>query len=165
MDFSYIDLIILIPVLFGLYKGYSKGLILSLATLLGLLLGIYGGVKFSHLTSQYLFENFQINIPLIAFAVTFLLIVIGIYLLGKILDKFTDILALGLVNNFAGALFGGGKVVLILAVALLFFENANASFNFVENNVIEKSQLYDYLKQTSEVVFPYFEELKKNTIN
>ena len=165
MDFSYIDLIILIPVLFGLYKGYSKGLILSLATLLGLLLGIYGGVKFSHLTSQYLFENFQINIPLIVFAVTFLLIVIGIYLLGKILDKFTDILALGLVNNFAGALFGGGKVVLILAVALLFFENANASFNFVENNVIEKSQLYDYLKQTSEVVFPYFEELKKNTIN
>lgn len=165
MDFSYIDLIILIPVLFGLYKGYSKGLILSLATLLGLLLGIYGGVKFSHLTSQYLFENFQIDIPLIAFAVTFLLIVIGIYLLGKILDKFTDILALGLVNNFAGALFGGGKVVLILAVALLFFENANASFNFVENNVIEKSQLYDYLKQTSEVVFPYFEELKKNTIN
>lgn len=165
MDFSYIDLIILIPVLFGLYKGYSKGLILSLATLLGLLLGIYGGVKFSHLTSKYLFENFQIDIPLIAFAVTFLLIVIGIYLLGKILDKFTDILALGLVNNFAGALFGGGKVVLILAVALLFFENANASFNFVENNVIEKSQLYDYLKQTSEVVFPYFEELKKNTIN
>lgn len=165
MDFSYIDLIILIPVLFGLYKGYSKGLILSLATLLGLLLGIYGGVKFSHLTSQYLFENFQIDIPLIAFAVTFLLIMIGIYLLGKILDKFTDILALGLVNNFAGALFGGGKVVLILAVALLFFENANASFNFVENNVIEKSQLYDYLKQTSEVVFPYFEELKKNTIN
>ena len=96
---------------------------------------------------------------------TFLLIMIGIYLLGKILDKFTDILALGFVNNFAGALFGGGKVVLILAVALLFFENANASFNFVENNVIEKSQLYDYLKQTSEVVFPYFEELKKNTIN
>ncbi len=165
MDFSYIDLIILIPVLFGLYKGYTKGLILSLATLLGLLLGIYGGVKFSHLTSQYLFENFQIDIPLIAFAVTFLLIMIGVYLLGKILDKFTDILALGLVNNFAGALFGGGKVVLILAVALLFFENANASFNFVENNVIEKSQLYDYLKQTSEVVFPYFEELKKNTIN
>tara|TARA_B100000768_G_scaffold174433_1_gene184719 strand:- start:285 stop:782 length:498 start_codon:yes stop_codon:yes gene_type:complete len=165
VDFSYIDLIILIPVLFGLYKGYTKGLILSLATLLGLLLGIYGGVKFSHLTSQYLFENFQIDIPLIAFAVTFLLIMIGVYLLGKILDKFTDILALGLVNNFAGALFGGGKVVLILAVALLFFENANASFNFVENNVIEKSQLYDYLKQTSEVVFPYFEELKKNTIN
>ena len=165
MDFSYIDLIILIPVLFGLYKGYTKGLILSLATLLGLLLGIYGGVKFSHLTSQYLFENFQIDIPLIAFAVTFLLIMIGVYLLGKLLNKFTDILALGLVNNFAGALFGCGKVVLILAVALFFFENANASFNFVENNVIEKSQLYDYLKQTSEVVFPYFEELKKNTIN
>lgn len=165
MDFSYIDLIILIPVLFGLYKGFTKGLILSLATLIGLLLGIYGGVKFSHLTSQYLFENFEIDIPLVAFAVTFLIIMIGVYLLGKLLNKFANILALGLVNNVAGAIFGAGKVVLILAVALLFFENANSSFHFVEDDVIAKSQLYDYLKQTSDVVFPYFEELKQNTTN
>ena len=71
MDFSYLDLIILIPILFGLYKGFTKGLILSLATLLGLLLGIYGGVKFSHITSRYLFEQFEIDIPLVAFSVTF----------------------------------------------------------------------------------------------
>ena len=30
---------------------------------------------------------------------------------------------------------------------------------------INKSQLYTFLKQTSKVVFPYFQELKENTIN
>lgn len=165
MDFSYIDLFILIPLLFGLYKGFTRGLILSLATLLGLLLGIYGGVKFSHLTSNLLFEKFQIDIPLVAFSVTFLVIVVGVYLLGKLLSKFVDVLALGFLNKLSGAIFGVGKVVLILVVLLLFFENINEKFNLLGENEVDKSQLYAFLKQTSEIVFPYFQELKENTTN
>lgn len=163
MEFSYIDLIILIPVLFGLYKGFTKGFILSLATLIGLFLGIWGGVKFSHITSNFLFEKFEIDIPLVAFGVTFLLIMIGVYLLGKLLSKFADALALGIFNNIAGAAFGALKVVVILSVLLLFFENVNQSFALVEDEMIEQSQLYGYLKHTSEVVFPYFEDLKQKT--
>lgn len=165
MEYSYIDLIILIPVLFGLYRGFTKGLILSLATLLGLLLGIYGGVKFSHITSRFLFEQFEIDIPLVAFSITFLILVIGVYLLGKLLSKFVDVLALGFVNKLAGAVFGVGKIVLILVVLLLFFEHLNQKFHFIGNDEIDKSQLYAFLKQTSEAVFPYFEELKENTTN
>ena len=164
MDFSYLDLIILIPILFGLYKGFTKGLILSLATLLGLLLGIYGGVKFSHITSRYLFEQFEIDIPLVAFSVTFLILVVGVYLLGKLLSKFVDVLALGFVNKLAGAVFGVGKIILILTVLLLFFENVNQRFNLIGEHEIQKSELYSFLKQTSELVFPYFEDLKENTL-
>lgn len=162
MEFSYIDLIILVPVLYGLYKGFTKGLILSLATLVGLFLGIYGGVKFSHITSQYLFQEFEIDIPLVAFAVTFLAIMIGVYMLGKLLSKFVDALALGIFNKIAGAIFGAGKIILILTVVLLFFENANETFQFLDPAIIEESELYAFLKETSSFVFPYFEELKKN---
>tara|TARA_Y100000739_G_C20512747_1_gene420338 strand:- start:109 stop:606 length:498 start_codon:yes stop_codon:yes gene_type:complete len=165
MEFSYIDLIILIPILFGLYKGFTKGLILSLATLLGLMLGVYGGVKFSHLTANFLFEQFQIDIPLVAFSVTFLVLVIGVYLLGKLLSKFIDVLSLGFLNKLAGAVFGVGKIVLILSVLLMLFENLNQKFNLIEERQISKSQLYVLLKDTSEIVFPYFEELKENTTN
>ncbi len=165
MEFSYIDLIILIPILFGLYKGFTKGLILSLATLLGLMLGVYGGVKFSHLTANFLFEQFQIDIPLVAFSVTFLVLVIGVYLLGKLLSKFIDVLSLGFLNKLAGAVFGVGKIVLILSVLLMLFENLNQKFNLIEDRQISKSQLYVLLKDTSEIVFPYFEELKENTTN
>ena len=162
MDFSYIDLIILIPVVYGIYKGFTKGIILSLTTLIGLILGIYGGVKFSHLTSNYLFEEHQIDIPLLAFALTFLLIMVGMHLLGKLLSKFADILALGLINNLAGAIFGAAKAVLILAVVLLFFENINQKFQLVDTEEVAKSELYGFVKQTSDIVFPHFEELKNN---
>jgi hypothetical protein len=58
-----------------------------------------------------------------------------------------------------------GKVVLILVVLLLLFENVNQKFSLVGEIEINKSQLYTFLKQTSKVVFPYFQELKENTIN
>ena len=162
MEFSYIDLIILVPVLYGLYKGFSKGLILSLASLVGLFLGIYGGVKFSYLTSQYLYQEFEIDIPLLAFAVTFLIIMIAVYLLGQLLSKFIDALALGIFNKIAGALFGAGKIVIILTVLLLFFENANNTFQFIDPAIISESKLYRYLSDISALIFPYFEDLKSN---
>lgn len=165
MDFSYIDILILVPVLYGLYRGFTKGLILSLATLIGLFLGIYGGVKFSDVTSQYLIKNFEIEIPLVAFGVTFLGIIIAVYLLGQVLSKFASALSLGLFNNIAGAIFGAVKAVVILSVALFFFENINQTFHFISDEVLGKSELYDFLKNTKEIVFPYFEELKKNANN
>jgi uncharacterized membrane protein required for colicin V production len=136
-----------------------------LATLIGLFLGIYGGVKFSDITSNYLTENFEIDIPLVAFGVTFLGILIAVYLLGQVLSKFASALSLGLFNNLAGAIFGAGKAIIILSVALFFFENFNQTFHFISEEVLEKSELYGFLKDTKEIVFPYFEELKKNANN
>ena len=46
-------------------------------------------------------------------------------------------------------------------VLLLFFENLNQKFHLIGNDEIDKSQLYAFLKQTSETVFPYFEDLKE----
>ena len=114
MEINYFDLAVLVPLLFGMYKGFTKGLILSIATLVGLILGVWSGVKFSHITSELLFDKFQIDIPLLAFAVTFLGVLILMYFVGKLLSKFIDILALGLFNKIGGALFSAFKTILIL---------------------------------------------------
>jgi membrane protein required for colicin V production len=160
VEFNYFDLTILVPLLFGMYKGFTKGLILSVATLVGLVLGVWAGVKFSHITSEVLFEKFQLDIPLLAFAVTFLAVLIGMYFLGKLLSKFIDILALGLFNKIGGAIFSACKTILILAVVLLFFENVNSNFNLVDTAILDDSIFYPFLKGISKYVFPYFNDLK-----
>lgn len=162
MEFNTIDLVILIPILFGLYKGYVKGLILSVATLLGLIIGVWAGIKFSYVTSQFLFERFQIDIPLLSFGLTFLVVLIAMYFIGKLLSKFADIIALGLVNNIGGALFGAGKAILILTIVLIFFESLNTNFHLVENELLSQSILYKYLQEIGELVFPFLDDLKKS---
>ena len=160
MEINYFDLAVLIPLLFGMYKGFTKGLILSIATLVGLILGVWSGVKFSHITSELLFDKFQIDIPLLAFAVTFLGVLILMYFVGKLLSKFIDILALGLFNKIGGALFSAFKTILILTVVLLFFENVNNTFKLVDTATLNGSLFYPFLKGISKYVFPYLNDLK-----
>lgn len=164
MEFNYIDLVVLIPLIFGMYKGFTKGLILSIATLIGLVVGVWAGVKFSHLTSEVLFEKFQLDIPLLAFAVTFLCVLIAIYFIGKLLSKFIDMLALGLFDKIGGAIFSAFKTVLILAVVLLFFENINNNFHLVDTAMLDNSILYPFVKMVSKLVFPYFNDLQSFTV-
>jgi membrane protein required for colicin V production len=44
---NYLDIILAIPLLWGLYKGVSKGIIKELASLVALIVGIYGAVHFA----------------------------------------------------------------------------------------------------------------------
>ena len=72
------------------YKGYTRGFILQAATLAALILGIFGAIKFSGFTASFIAKQFNVNgdyLPIIAFAVTFIGIVIGIHFLARISEK------------------------------------------------------------------------------
>ena len=51
---NYLDIIIVIPLLYGLIKGFSNGLVKEITGLLGLIIGVYVAVNFS----SYLYPKF-----------------------------------------------------------------------------------------------------------
>ncbi len=92
---GYLDIILCIPLIWGLYTGFTKGVIIQMASLLALILGVYGAIVFSNLTQGILTSNFQIDnkyIPIISFATTFIAIVIAVHFLGKVLEKTTIVI-------------------------------------------------------------------------
>ena len=44
---NFIDVLILIPVIYAAWKGFKHGLIIEVFTLLALVVGIYAGIHFS----------------------------------------------------------------------------------------------------------------------
>jgi membrane protein required for colicin V production len=52
-----LDIILAAILLFGLVRGFMKGLFVELATLVALLLGVYGAIHFSYLISDFLVEK------------------------------------------------------------------------------------------------------------
>ncbi len=119
---NYLDIIIAIPLLYGIYKGITKGLVAELASLLALLGGIYGGVYLSDYTADILNARFDISekyLGLIAFVVTFIVIVLVVVLVGKLITMLVKAVALGLLNRLAGAVFGFLKFALILSFLLV----------------------------------------------
>ncbi|MDD2563313.1 MAG: CvpA family protein [Salinivirgaceae bacterium] len=157
---STLDIIIIIPLLWGAWQGFSKGLIISLASIAALLLGIWGSIKFSDLTAKILLEQFNLQSEynsMIAFAVTFIIIVVGIHLTAFVLDKFFKAIALGIVMRIAGAAFGILKYALIISVLFAIFEVVNRNMEIASDETFEKSMLYKPVASIAPAIFSYLE--------
>jgi membrane protein required for colicin V production len=119
---NFIDYILLIITALFMILGYRKGIIISLATIVALLLGIYASAHFSNYLDGVLLEHLKPSqkwLPILSFSFTFLLVLVGVLLVGKLVEKLVDVAGLGFVNRLLGALLGGVKGILLASV--LFF--------------------------------------------
>ncbi|MFT4781299.1 MAG: membrane protein required for colicin V production [Psychroserpens sp.] len=152
-----IDIILGALLLFGLIRGVMKGLFVEVASLVALIAGVYGAIHFSDFAAAFLdskldWEQKYINI--VAFAVTFIIIVLIIALAGKALTKLADFAALGILNKLAGGVFGALKFGLILSILLLVFDNMNSTIPFADKQDLEDSILYTPVKDLAPLIFP-----------
>ena len=152
-----LDIIILIVLGFGLVKGFFKGLFVELASLIGLVAGVYGAYYFSGYCANFLREHFNWNedyLQISAFAITFLLILLSIIVAGKALTKLADFAALGLLNKFLGGLFGLLKMTVIIGVMIMLFALINSNLVLVEEKTLQTSIFYEPIKAIASNIFP-----------
>lgn len=154
---SIIDIVLGALLLFGLIRGAMKGLFVEVASLVALVLGVYGAIHFSYFAAELLEPRVDWNektLNIVAFAITFVIIVLAISLAGKALTKLADFAALGIINKLAGGLFGALKIGLILSVLLIVFNKLNNTLPFMEKEDLEESILYKPVKSLAPMIFP-----------
>lgn len=154
----YIDLILIIPILWGLYRGFMNGVIMEAATLAAFFLGAWGGIYFSDFMAGLIKSWSGSNspyIPLIAFAVTFVGILALVFLTAKLVQRFVENgMALGLVNKLAGAAFGGLKFAMILSLLLFVIDSIGKDKPLVPKSVTDKSLLYKPVASIAPALIP-----------
>ena len=154
---NYIDIILGILLLWGLIRGFSKGLFVSLASLVALVAGIYITVHFSYRVGEYLSQYVSWSdtvLTLTAFAITFIAVVVLISLAGKLLTKIADFASLGILNKLLGATFGILKYAFIASVVIIFLDAGNRSLNIVKQETLDTSILYTPVKKLAPMVLP-----------
>jgi len=154
---SVIDIVLAALLLFGLVRGFMKGLFVEIASLVALVAGVYGAIHFSHFASTYLESKTEWNeqtISISAFSITFVVIIIAISLAGKALTKLASFAALGILNKLLGGVFGALKIALILSVVLSVFNTMNNTLPFLSEEEIEDSMLYEPVKSIAPLVLP-----------
>lgn len=151
------DIVLIVFLLYGFIKGLMKGLFIEVASLVALVGGVWGSIHFSYFIGDFLKESVswsEDKIALAAFAITFVLIIIVVSLLGKFLTKLADLAALGLINKILGGIFGLVKIGLVLSIVLVFFHRINATVSFVDDETLEESILYESVKGIAPEIFP-----------
>ena len=164
MDYSTVDIIILVPILFALIKGFKKGFILEIATLAGLIVGIYAAIKFSDLINDWLIESFQIDQKLLAFGITFAAVLIGLHFLAKLVEKLVKLVAMGWLNKIGGSIFALVKWTAILSVLIIIFDKINTSYTMVEKDELDSSLLYHPIKNFTPSILPFLEDFSEYSI-
>jgi membrane protein required for colicin V production len=150
---NYLDIVIAIPLVYGLVKGFTNGLIKEITGLLGLLIGVYVAINFSsylHPKFAEVLAGYEQFIPIISFATLFIVSVLMIKILGYIIDKLTKALALGFVSRILGAIFGFLKIVVIFSFLLAIVTD----YGLIDNETKEKSVLLQPLQDVSNRITP-----------
>ncbi len=153
-----LDIILVIPLLWALYRGFRKGLIYMIASLTALVLGILGAMRFHAQTGTILNNWFNINpehLNLVSFAVTFVFIVIVVHIAAFLVDRLIKAVALSFLNRAAGMFFGLFVTAFVVSIVLMPIDAANNRKEFINKETIERSLLYQPLKSLAPTVFPY----------
>jgi membrane protein required for colicin V production len=155
-----IDFFIVAILVFALVRGFIKGLIIEVASVLALILGIWGAIRFSGFVGQRLTDYFDLTtqyLGVIAFAITFIIIVLLVHLLANILDKLLKAVALGIPIRILGAVFGVLKTTLILSIMFIILNTINDKREFIPRQQLENSMLYYPISDIAPALFPLIE--------
>ncbi len=134
-----------------------KGLFIEVSSLIALFLGVYGATHFSNFAETFIRNSTHLDnslIKLSAFAITFIVIVIAISIIGRMMTKLIDYANLGLLNQLLGGVFGALKLALIISVLLIFFEKFNNTIPLVRKETINKSKFYSPVRKIVPTLFP-----------
>jgi len=168
---NYIDIVLGILLILSAISGFRKGFVVEVASLAALILGIWGAIKFSYVTSEFLVENFNIEtdyLNLISFVVTFVVIVILVHIVGNTVNKMVNAVMLGFVNKLAGLVFGVLRAALILSIILVVFDKIDEDVHILPESSKENSRMYEPIRSFAPSIFPFIEDwgidLKDNEI-
>jgi len=140
-----IDVIGVILVLLFFVRGFSKGLIVALCSVVALLLGILCAVSFSAKLALFLQEKGWVSgawAPILSYVVLFFTVLWAVRLLAKLTEQLGSALLLGWVNKVAGGLLYAGAAVIVYS-SLIWMCNRAHLFSA---ETLALSKTYPYLE-------------------
>lgn len=147
-----IDAIFCISLLIFLIKGYSKGVVVALFSVLAIVFGVLGALKLSGSLASLLFDHGEKGgrwAPFLSYLIVFILIVWLVRLGAKLVQRSMEAVALGWINRIGGA-------VLYLFMVCFVFSSILWLFNqmaVINPETKEDSKVYSFIEPVAPKVF------------
>ncbi|MEJ5303777.1 MAG: CvpA family protein [Bacteroidales bacterium] len=161
MEYNYLDIILAVVFVGFAIRGYLKGLILSLASLVGLIVGLYAAWHFSDFLAQELAPFLRLSeesLKIVSFILTFVLAMFIVYLIGILLEKVVKVAGLGFLNKLGGLFLGLIKGGLLISIIFYLFVLIGGPA-WLNSSTLKGSFLYEPVSKLSSYVVSEMGEL------
>jgi membrane protein required for colicin V production len=140
-----LDIIFAVIIVFAIIKGYQRGLIVGLFSLIAVIIGLAAAMKLSTLAAGYIGKAVKISdqwLPIISFAVVFLIVVLLIRLGARVIEKTVEVALLGWVNKLGGIILFAAIYIVVFSVLLFYAEQVK----LLQPETIQKSVTYSFVQ-------------------
>src|ERR1700743_181547 len=105
------DIILLIPLLWGIFWGIYKGIISQLTSMVGIVLAVYVAAKYYNALATLINahvdeETTQHYATIASFVIIFVVVILLIFFISKQIEKLTKALNISFINHAIGGVFG-----------------------------------------------------------
>ena len=152
---GYLDLFFSLIIAWGAYSGFSKGVLKELASIIGVVVGIFlvkNYYQYLDLKLKPIFESDTILISFLSALLIFLITIILSKIIAKLLTKVLKIIALGLLNRIIGSFFGMIKIVLLLCIMVFMFSKLNKVIEIAEREQLNESFFYTKIEKINSFI-------------
>ena len=158
---SWLDIIILLPLLIGLVRGLMKGLVIEIASIVAIVLGYIGSRLWGAMFAAWLIKQFswpETVCMVVAYALLFIGISLLLHILARAISKLFQKVSLGWLNRLLGGIFGTLKWAIIVLTLVLCVHRLDEQFQFIQPDLKEQSIIYMQAAPLSEKMWA---EIKK----
>ena len=150
-----IDILFAIILLIAVFKGYTKGFIIAIFSIIAYIIGLAAALKLSATVAAYLQNSMAISgkwLPFISFILVFILVVFLVTLGGKLIEKTFEMALLGWLNKMGGILLFAVLYTVIFSIFLFYAEK----IHLFDKDTLLASKVYPYLKPWGPEVMEQF---------
>ncbi len=150
-----IDIVFAVIIIIACVKGYQKGLIIALFSIIAFIIGLAAALKFSAVVAAWLSGNTNVGakwLPFLSFALVFFIVVLLVNWGGKLIEKTFKMVLLGWVNRLGGIIFYTALYIIIFSIFLFYGEK----INLLEPATIQSSQTYSFIQPWGPIVIDNF---------
>lgn len=150
-----IDFFVAILLVIAIVKGYQKGLIIAIFSIIAFIIGLAAALKLSAAVAVYLHDSVSISakwLPFIAFALVFFAVVILVRLGAKLIEKAFQVVLLGWLNRIGGILLYATLYIIILSIFIFYAEK----LQLLKPATIESSQTYNFIQPWGPIIMDNF---------
>lgn len=158
------DIVLLVILLLGAYRGYTKGILLEAVAVLAFIAAIVGALQLMSWGVGFLSSTLEAEgawLPLLAFILLFVGILTGVSIAGKMLKSVIHLTPIGYLDGLLGGAVGVVKWAFGMSVLFIILEYAQVQLPNTED-----SDLYGYVRPFAYTVveklktwFPIIENL------
>ena len=150
-----IDILFAVILLIAIFKGYTKGFIIAIFSIIAYFIGLAAALKLSATVAAYLQSSMAISgkwLPFISFILVFILVVFLVNLGGKLIEKTFEMAFLGWLNKLGGIILFAVLYTVIFSIFLYYVEK----IHLFDKETLSTSKVYPYVKPWGPAVMDQF---------